>query len=316
MSNILVTGINGFVGQHVAITLKSKQHNVIGVGNQETPSDELNLIVGKYYSCDLTDTEQVKKIDLKDVDAIINLAGLAKVGDSRGQGELYKRINVGVHTVLYEECLRQGANPRIIAVSTGAVYDADQPLPITEASKLVSTDNTNEYVQSKLAMEIALDDYRKKGLRIIVARPFNHSGPRQLAGFLLPDLGEQIEIAKNQGSSLKVGNLKTRRDYTDVRDVAEAYIDLATVPSVLLKHNTYNICSGKSTEGTEILSLLTHAFGADDVKIEIDPSRIRSHDVMDIFGSHELITQDTGWLPKVSVAQMVNDYVVWKQSQN
>ncbi len=101
-----------------------------------------------------------------------------------------------------------------------------------------------------------------------------------------------------------------------MRDVAEAYIDLATTPSDLLKHNTYNICSGKSTEGTEILSLLTSAFGANDVKIEVDPSRIRPHDVMDIYGSHQLITQDTGWLPRISVAQMVNDYAAWKQSQN
>ncbi len=203
MANILVTGINGFVGQHVARTLESKQHNVIGVGNQEAPSDEINLIISKYYSCDLTDPDQVKKIDLKDIDTIINLAGLAKVGDSRGQGELYNRVNVGVHTVLYDECLQQGANPRIIAVSTGAVYDADQPLPITETSELVSANSTNEYVQSKLAMETALEDYRKRGLHIIVARRLITLA-KTARRLLIARSWEQIETAKSQGTSLKL----------------------------------------------------------------------------------------------------------------
>jgi GDP-4-dehydro-6-deoxy-D-mannose reductase len=314
MANILVTGVNGFVGQHTVRTLAALQHPVVGVGNQGMPSDEIKDFLKIYHSCDLTNPEAVKNIDLSDIDAIINLAGLAKVGDSKGQGALYKRVNVGVHSVLYDECLRQGASPRIIAVSTGAVYDAKQPLPIAENSKLVAIDKTNEYVQSKIAMEESLDHYRNRGLHIIVARPFNHSGPGQLSGFLLPDLGEQIETSKNQGIPLKVGNLKTKRDYTDVRDVAKAYVSLATTPADQLKHTLYNICSGKSVEGTEILDILTSAFGASHITVEVDPSRIRPHEVMDIYGSHDSITEDTGWLPIISVEQMVQDYVAWKKT--
>lgn len=313
---ILVTGINGFVGHHVADKLHERGYGIIGVGNQPTLDQDLEDLATSYYGCDLTNPEEVKQIQLSGVSAIINLAGFAKVGDSNGQGELYNKVNVGVHTVLYDECLRQNVFPRIIAVSTGAVYDAEASMPITETSPLISKDKTNEYVISKQLMEESLQHYRDSGLRVIVARPFNHSGPGQLPGFLLPDLGEQIQVALRNGEPVKVGNIKTRRDYTDVRDVAEAYVLLGTLTDDRLQHDIYNICSGKSTEGTTILDLLRNAFGASSVDVVVDESRIRPHDVMDIFGSRDRLTVDTGWAPKISVKQMVNDYVSWKKVSN
>jgi GDP-4-dehydro-6-deoxy-D-mannose reductase len=312
---ILVTGINGFVGHHVAQQLHKRGFEVLGIGNQSALDTNLVNIVDEYVGCDLTSPEEVAKINLANIDAIINLAGFAKVGDSRGQGELYNRVNVGVHTVLYEECLRQKVYPRIIAVSTGAVYDSKQPLPITEESVLIPDERTNEYVISKKLMEQEVSEFGSKGLRVIVARPFNHSGPGQLPGFLLPDLGEQIKEALKEKKPLMVGNLQTKRDYTDVRDVARAYIALATCANEKLTHEIYNICSGKSVAGTEILNKLTKAFGADSISVKVDENRIRANDVMDIYGSRERITQDTDWAPEISVETMINDYAEWKKSQ-
>jgi len=314
MNKILVTGVNGFVGHHVAEQLHERDIEIVGVGNQPTLEDDLKGIVDTYISCDLTDAEQVAGIDLSVIDAIINLAGFAKVGESRGQGELYERVNIGVHTALYEECLNQGVSPRIIAISTGAVYDPNQPLPITEESALVPRDKTNEYTISKQKMEEAVSGFNARGLQTIIVRPFNHSGPGQLPGFLLPDLGEQIEQAAAENTPLMVGNLETKRDYTDVRDVARAYVELATVDADKLNHTIYNVCSGKSTKGTEILTLLKQAFDADEVAVEVDQSRIRPHDVMDIYGSRERLTQDTGWKPEISVEKMVEDYANWKKT--
>lgn len=311
---ILVTGVNGFVGHHVVAQLHNEGYDVVGVGNQPELQSDLDNTVGEYIECDLTSPEEVAKIDLTEVRAIINLAGFAKVGDSRGQGELYERVNIGVHTTLYDECLKQGVSPRIIAVSTGAVYDPNQPLPITEDSLLIPSDKTNEYVISKQKMEEAVLGYKSKGLKVIITRPFNHSGPGQLPGFLLPDLGEQIADAVATDKPLMVGNLETKRDYTDVRDVAKAYVALATVDEDLLNNEIYNICSGKSVSGKEILGLLTEAFEASDVEIEVDQSRIRPNDVMDIYGSSDRLTNDTGWKPTFTVEQMVRDYANWKKS--
>ncbi len=308
---VLVTGVNGFVGHHVARLLAERGVSVVGVGNQPALEDDLQDVVDTYTSCDLTDPDEVASINLSDIGAIINLAGFAKVGDSHGQGDLYNKVNIGVHTVLYDEVLRQNIRPRIIAVSTGAVYDPNQPLPITEDSQLIPRDKTNEYVVSKQKMEEAVRSFRGKGLDVIIVRPFNHSGPGQLPGFLLPDLGEQIADASRDNTPLLVGNLETKRDYTDVRDVARAYVELALADS--LNYDLYNICSGQSTKGTDILDLLKKAFGASDVEVKVDQSRIRPNDVMDIYGSRQRLTDDTGWEPQFSVEQMVRDYAAWKQ---
>lgn len=313
---ILVTGVNGFVGHHVARQLNQQGHTVVGASNQPDIEANLSDVVTEYYGMDLTDPAKVSKIDLSDIDGIINLAGFAKVGASKGQMDIYDKVNVGVHTVLYEECLTQDVTPRIVAVSTGAVYDSNQPMPITEESKLVPDAQTNEYVISKKHMEEAVLAFKEKGLSPVIARPLNHTGPGQLPGFLLPDLAEQIEQAHASDRPLLTGNLETKRDFTDVRDVARAYIRLITTPLDRLNHDVYNICSGSSVAGKEILRLLAEAYGFDDIKTEIDPSRLRKNEVMDIYGSSERLHQDTGWAPKYSVQDMVQDFVKWKKSSS
>jgi len=309
MTKVLLTGINGFVGHHVAKQLHERGIFVVGVGNQPELQADLKGIVSEYIACDLTSPDEVAKLDLSQVDAVINLAGFAKVGESRGQGELYNRVNVGVHTTLYNECLKQNVHPRIIAVSTGAVYDSAQEMPITETSKLVDDNKTNEYVISKKLMEQAVLEFNQKGLRCVIARPFNHTGPGQLPGFLLPDLYEQIIESQDSGSLMKVGNLKTKRDFTDVRDVARAYIELALHDESELNHDIYNICSGTSISGEQILDNLAKAYNIDHLSTETDPSKIRPNEVMDIYGSSERIQQDTGWKPEISIEKTISDFV-------
>lgn len=310
--NVLVTGINGFVGHHVARCLFKSGHTIVGLGMQSELEQDLRGVVGAYQAVNLLDEHAVAKLSLNQFQAIINLAGLTKVGDSKGQADVYNDVNVKVHTNLYEECLRQGARPRIIAVSSGTVYAADQPLPLNEQSRLVAQEKTNEYTASKLLMEIAVRQFNDRGLECIITRPFNHSGPGQLPGFLIPDLGEQIYRHKTEAAPLRIGNLSTKRDYTDVRDVAQAYTLLATLPSDRLKHNTYNICSGKSVSGSYIFEKLCAAFDLGKVDTQIDPLRIRDNDIMDLYGSHELLHADTGWEPTISVEKMVSDYVDWR----
>lgn len=307
MSSVLVTGVNGFVGHHVAAQLHQHAVSVFGVSNQPEMQADLIGVVDEYLSCDLTSPEAVSKIDLSEVDAVINLAGFAKVGESHGQGKLYNRVNVGVHEVLYNECLSQKVNPRIIAVSTGAVYDPNQAMPITEESTLVADSRTNEYVVSKKLAEAAVLKFNEQGLHCVIARPFNHTGPGQLPGFLLPDLYEQIKSVRRSGKPLQVGNLDTRRDFTDVRDVARAYIDLALAPS--LNHVVYNICSGVSIPGSHVLELLAQACGIQNLETEIDSRKIRPNEVLEIYGSNERLSTDTGWSPAISFEETVSDFV-------
>lgn len=314
MVKVLVTGINGFVGSHVAHELHRRGYLVYGTGIQKNLDPFLYGFVEEYVSCDLTDIDSVRRISLKQVDAVINLAGFASVGDSYGKAELYNKVNVGVHTNLYQECLNQSVSPRIIAVSTGAVYDPFQKMPLGESSRLADRKKSNEYIVSKQIMEEEVLKFTKQGLRCVIARPFNHTGPGQQPGFLLPDLYNQIILSTKSNDPMLVGNLDTKRDFTDVRDVARAYVDLALCESKNLSSEVYNICSGRSVSGREILEMLSNCLGLIGLDVQIDPSKLRKNEIMDIYGSNQRLTDDTGWKTEYKISKTVNDFVLWKQS--
>src|SRR5690606_25202467 len=124
------------------------------------------------------------------IDAVINLAGLAQVGASFGKEELYNRINVEVHTVLVKRLESLGSSARVVAIITGAVYDNHQAMPLNEGSTLTTVGAP--YTLSKIAMEQALQPFMDGGMDIVIVRPFNHVGPGQRGGFLVPDLSEQL----------------------------------------------------------------------------------------------------------------------------
>jgi GDP-4-dehydro-6-deoxy-D-mannose reductase len=304
---LLVTGANGFVGKHMVRKLHTQGHEVIGSGQQPQSEEQIASLLKAYWSCDLTDKDAVKRLPLESIDAVISLAGLAKVGASFSNAELYQRVNVKALSVLAEEILSRGLETRVVAISTGQVYQPDQPLPLTEESEVVADGQASPYALSKLKMEQAANDLIKRGLDCVIARPFNHIGPGQEPGFLLPDLYQKVMTAKTTGSSIKVGNLSTRRDYTDVRDVVKAYAALATAQK--LAHELYNICSGHCTTGQEILELLSNTLSGQEIKVERDPALIRPNDPSEIYGSFERLKNDTGWSPTIPLATTIADFV-------
>jgi GDP-4-dehydro-6-deoxy-D-mannose reductase len=303
---VLITGVSGFVGKHLTRELKKLGSQIVGVGHDSQANSEIAGLLERYHSCDLTDKDAVSRLQLDDIDAVVSLAGLARVGDSFADPEKYRRINVEVFSVLAEELLKHGSKVRIIAVSTGAVYDSAQLMPLTEASMLIS--DGSPYAKSKILMEEAAQKLRLQGLDCVIVRPFNHIGPGQEGGFLLPDLYQKIQEAAKSGGVLKVGNLKTKRDYTDVRDVARAYANLATASH--LEHSLYNVCSGRSLEGEEILNLLLKRMNmTGKIKAVQDPSLIRPTDPLDIYGSYERLQKETAWQPQIELDQTTEDFV-------
>lgn len=299
-ARIVISGINGFVGHHLAHELTSHDIAVIGIGHHENTTPDLQDIVAEYHAADLVEWWPA----IEDVDTVIHLAGLAAVGPSFDDPQKYINANSAMVTNLCEYYLRQEKKPRIIIVSSGAVYDSRQEMPITETS---SIGFSSPYTVSKVLTENQAAYYRGRGLDMIVARPFNHIGPGQDIGFILPDLFAQLSQADDK---LLVGNLDTKRDYTDVRDIARAYRSLALAPS--LKHDTYNICSGKSMSGKELLELLKEFMAVANITIEVDPSKIRPNDIMDIVGDSSRLKDELGWKPEISITQTVQDFVAAK----
>lgn len=303
---VLVAGINGFVGHHLANELSNANYSVIGVGQDSSPNIAIAQYLDSYVMCDLTDPESIKKLSLNGIIAVINLAGLADVGKSFDQKELYLKLNSEVHTNLYDRFIQLGLSPRVLAISSGSIYDPNQVMPIDESGKLHSLNSTNPYTASKLIMERNLERYEDTDLECVIVRPFNHTGPGQRPGFIVPDLSAQITEAKQSNSAISVGNLNTKRDFTDVRDVAKAYVSLIDAPT--LNHKLYNVCSGRSLSGSFILNILKSEFNAENLEVQVDKSKIRPNDVENIYGSYQRLHKDTGWAPATDIEKTIRDF--------
>lgn len=307
---VLVTGVNGFVGHHLVRELVVQDFLVVGVGREQEVSPEIANLLENYFVCDLTHEADVKKLPLDEITGVINLAGFAAVGGSFDAPDLYMKINTRVLSVMCQEIINRGLNNkiRVLAVSTGAVYAAPQPMPLTENSKVDS--KSSPYAASKLAMEDIAEQYRTKGLGCIVVRPLNHIGPGQGQGFLLPDLYNKCLVAIKSGEPLRIGNLTTKRDYTDVRDVAKAYVALLSTKK--LEDNLFNVCSGLSRSGEEVLTALKLTLKHPELESVVESTLFRPSDAPDLYGSHELLKRQTGWTPTIPFQQTIADFVASK----
>lgn len=299
-TRIAVSGINGFVGHHLAQELVDNNVSVIGIGHDATLSPSLDGIVDEYYSADLIDNWP----EIANVQAVIHLAGLAAVGPSFDDPQRYINGNSSMVTNLCEYYVKQESKPRVIIVSSGAIYDSNQPMPITEDSKL---GYTSPYAVSKVLTESQATYYRNRGLDCVVARPFNHIGPGQDKGFILPDFYSRLASLNEGEKVISVGNIETRRDYTDVRDIVRAYGKIALTPT--LEHTTYNICSGKSLSGADIFNELKTAMNLADVSYEIDQSLIRPSDISEIVGDSSRLQSELDWKPEHDIQQTIVDFV-------
>lgn len=300
---IIVTGVNGFVGEHVVDTFKEDGFEVVGIGSDNNPNEKVAHKLDTYVSCNLLDVDSVNNIDLNNTRAIIHLAGLSAVGRSFEQAQRYISDNAVMTYNLLDHAKTSNMEGRTVVISSGALYNPNQPLPIGEES---STSPTSPYAIGKLASEHVVDYFRNRGLDAVIARPFNHIGPGQKEGFILPDIYAQLASA-GSGGEIQVGNLDTRRDYTDVRDIVAGYKALALAES--LDHNLYNICSGKSLSGKDILALVKRIGGYTDIKVSVDPSKIRPSDIMDIYGDSSRIRNELGWQPQYDIEQTITDFV-------
>jgi GDP-4-dehydro-6-deoxy-D-mannose reductase len=310
MKNILVTGVNGFVGQHLAKELSENGYEVHGVGGH-IGDQASSPYVKSFVALDLSDVSAAHSISFEGIDGVIHLAGLAAVGPSFDDPMLYINTNIGIEVNLFESALAQKCFPRFLVISSGSLYDPGAELPITETTKVSPS---SPYAVSKLAQEQMGLYYQGRGFECIIARPFNHCGPGQGPGFIVPDLAEQLVSVENKLSDkVLVGNLDAERDYTDVRDIVRAYRLLLEKG---VSSEIYNICSGRSLSGHAILEGLKAASGIDAL-IEQDPTKMRPSDNPVIYGNHQKLTNDTGWQPAITIEQTLSDVIAdWRKRSN
>lgn len=298
MKRVLVTGANGFVGNHLIDELNGAGYAVVGVGGPVATSGTPTGIA-EYIECNLTDPAAVADIDFNEIMGVIHLAGLAAVGPSFDDPIGYINGNIGMQINLFEAAMAQNQHPKFVVISSGALYDPSASLPLTETSHVLPS---SPYAVSKIGQEQMALYYGSRGFEVVNARPFNHIGPGQGLGFIVPDLTKQVvDIERGKANKILVGNLEEKRDYTDVRDIARAY-------RLLLERGrsgeTYNICSGVSHSGQEILDLILEKSGS-SWPVQQDPSRMRPSDTPNIYGSHKKLSHDTSWQPEIPLETTV-----------
>lgn len=296
-SRVLVTGVNGFVGGHVVNEFNRHDFEAIGIGREPEPVGSIGL--ADYVEADLTQSWP----GVRGIDAVVHLAGLSAVGPSFNDPQRYIDVNGAMVNRLAAWAEEFAPHSRAVVVSSGAVYDSTTSGALDEDAPLAMS---SPYVVSKLLVENLVGYYRRRGLDWVVARPFNHAGPGQGPGFLVPDLARQL-VGLGSIREIAVGNLSTGRDYTDVRDVARAYRLLAEARTV--DQWIYNVCSGRARTGHELLALLVAALGIEPVGTQVDPARIRPDDPLEIVGSSVRIRELTGWTPEISIDRCLRDFV-------
>jgi len=301
----LVTGATGFAGAHLMEALR--QGAVEAYGTSLSGGAD-----GRIRQTDLTDYDAVVGLlDELRPETIFHLAAFASPALSFKEPVEAVTSTLTMQINLFQACLALRIKPRIVVVSSGQIYgmtDAAR-LPLAETTPL---DLPSPYAVAKVGQENLVSMYAKLGVESVIARPFNHIGPGQQPGYLVADLTKQIaELERDGGEVLRVGNLSSKRDFTDVRDVVRAYLLLAAKGTA---GEVYNVCSGTSRSGQEILDLLLRASGA-RIRTEQDPARMRPADVPDLRGDATKIRQDTGWAPEIPIEQTLAETLAYWRSQ-
>lgn len=288
---MLVTGAQGFVGGFLQQHLREMDDEVVAPKVDVTDFDAMATAMREARP-----------------GAVYHLASLTHVGESWDAPAETFRVNaMGTLSVL-EAARSLNPTPRVLIVGSAEMYGGVRPdeLPLTERSPLRPA---TPYAVSKVSAEyLGVQAWLGYGTPVLRVRPFNHVGPGQSPRFLVSSLARQIVIAERSGaSSLRVGNLSARRDYTDVRDVARAY-------RLLVERGTpgevYQVCSGVDLAVRDIAERLL-ALSKVRLELEVDSTLVRPVDVPVLRGDPSKLESVTGWRPRIELEATLADTLDW-----
>jgi len=306
----LVTGATGFAGSHLLDRLSGRAK--LMAWQRPRGRARPATVDVEWKAVDLLDRESVARAIVKAKPSrIYHLAGAPQVDTSWTSVVPHLEANVlGTHHLL--EAVRRAGRPcRVLVVTSAQVYQTDGHKPLTEDSPLLPS---NPYGLSKLAQDdLALRVHADDGLDVVVARPFNHAGPRQSHAFVISSFARQIAMAEagSAAAEIEVGNLDARRDISDVRDVVEAYEQLMETG---VAGRPYNVASGRAHRVGDLLEQLIGA-ARTPVRVLVDEARMRPNDVPVIVGDATRARTEVAWHPHISIEQTLVDTLDWWRAE-
>jgi GDP-4-dehydro-6-deoxy-D-mannose reductase len=313
---ILITGATGFVGGHLAEALLAQGGAELhGLCRRAAWPAEWSHLTGSItlHQADLTDGPAVEAIvrAVRPVQ-VYHLAGYAHTGRSFSEPAEAWAGNLTATLSLYDALARWGGEPRVLAVSSGLVYgDPDPPVP--RCDERLPLRPASPYAASKAAADLAGYQYtRHPGLAVVRVRPFNHTGPRQSPQYAVPNFARQIAAIERgrQPPVLETGDLRPRRDLTDVRDMVTAYRLLMERGRV---GEVYNAGRGEAHSMQEVLDRLLAGSQA-RVEVRSKAQELRPVDTAVACADSTKLRHETGWGPAYSLDQTLTDILDYWRS--
>jgi GDP-4-dehydro-6-deoxy-D-mannose reductase len=315
--NVLITGITGFAGSHLAeyILASHPGVKVHGIVRWRSRMDNIAGILGQVelHEADLKDMVSLKKVlAASRPELIFNLAAQSFVPTSwRLPAETFM-INAVGQLNLFESVLDLKLDPRIQIAGSSEEYGmvhADE-VPMKESNPLRPL---SPYAVSKVAQDLMGYQYFKSyGLKVVRTRGFNHTGPRRGDVFVTSNFSKQVaEIEKGKRDPvIHVGNLDAKRDFTDVRDMVRAYWLAAEKGE---PGDVYNLGTGTAISMHRLLDMLS-ALSRTKFRIQVDPDRLRPSDVQILQADSTKFRKLTGWAPTIPFEKTLSDLLdYWRE---
>ena len=321
---ILITGITGFVGSHLADYLLAhfSQVEVYGIKRWRSKTENIEHLSSsvKFYDCDIKDPHNIYEV-INEIrpEKIFHLAAQSYVPASWEAPNETLLLNISGQTNILEavKSIRRREpdyDPIILIAGSSEEYGLVRPneLPIKETNPLRPL---SPYAISKVCQDfLGFQYWHSFKIKSIRSRAFNHSGPRRGEVFVDSSFAKQIaKIEKGlQPALIKVGNLEAKRDFTDVRDIVSAYW-LAT--EKCQPGDVYNISAGNCYSIQEVLDKLISLSTVKDIQVVKDMARLRPSDVPILQGDSSKFRAATGWQPKIDyLNQTVEDMLnYWRE---
>lgn len=291
LGTVLVSGGGGFAGRHLLGTLQAEGRPVAAPSREE-----VDFRNGAAVRALVAEVAPV---------AIFHLAAFSS--PSRSWEHPQEAMDSTAMSLSVLEAARHEApQAAVVLVGSSQAYGTPAHLPATEETPLRPE---NPYATSKAASDMLGRQYASAfGLRVVRLRPFNHAGPGQSAEYVVSSLCRQVAAAEVGGKDecrLRTGNPRSKRDFTDVRDVVRAYILAAELDS-----GAFNVCSGRPTSVSELIEIV-RSQARIPVRHEVDASRLRAGEALSLFGSPERLVAASAWDTEIELERTVLDTLDW-----
>lgn len=315
MKKALVTGIAGFAGSHLTDYLLTQKLQIFGFYHPNHPTENIDHIRDQIqiFPCDILNKKNVIDLVSKiSPNYVFHLAAFSSPAESFKNPRKTLENNIIGQINLLDALIATRSKAKILVIGSADEYGKipEKKLPADENTPLAPL---SPYAVSKVTQDLlGLQYFLHYKLHIIRVRPFNHIGPRQSTNFVVSAFASQIaQLEKTGGGVIKVGNLNTTRDFTDVRDMARAYF-LALASGIA--GQVYNIGSGHAVKIADALNIML-SLSKVIIKVTHDRSRLRPGDIRNIYCDAAKFKKQTGWQPQIPLEQTLSDTIEYERQK-